>query len=252
MEKLEHYRKINPEHNEFYDAEVLTIKGIQVWMERTVREIEKAIEIETHPVLRENLEKMRECNEYLINGAPRTLREACQWICWFNMASREYNRDGAGCQLDEILRPYYERDLEAGIITPDEAKYYIACLLLNDPHYYQLGGLSPDGKDMVSYFSYMILEAADWLVHPVTLPYAFTMVWIWISEKSCILPIQEQERLALLRRQGLERRLYEKGISGIPGASACGCGLPLDESAGLGTLNDCVRSTAPRFQAIPG
>ena len=163
LEKLEHYRKINPEHNEFYDAEVLTIKGIQVWMERTVREIEKAIEIETHPVLRENLEQMRECNEYLINGAPRTLREACQWICWFNMASREYNRDGAGCQLDEILRPYYERDLEAGIITPDEAKYYIACLLLNDPHYYQLGGLSPDGKDMVSYFSYMILEAADWL-----------------------------------------------------------------------------------------
>ena len=121
------------------------------------------MKVETHPELLKNLQQMRDVNEHLIEGAPRTLREACQWICWFNTASREYNRDGAGCQLDETLRPYYERDLAAGLITEDEAKYYIACLLLNDPHYYQLGGLSPDGHDMVSYFSYLILEAADWL-----------------------------------------------------------------------------------------
>jgi len=163
LEKIEKYRAFNPGKDEFYDAEVKTIRGIQEWTRRTVETIDEALKVETHPELIENLKAMREVNEYLINGAPRTLREACQWMCWFNTASREYNRDGAGCQLDEVLRPYYERDLAAGIITEDEAKYYIACLLLNDPHYYQLGGLSPDGKDMVTYFSYLILEAADWL-----------------------------------------------------------------------------------------
>ena len=163
MKKLEHYRLENPEHKDFYDAEILTVFGIQTWIRNTCHEIERALLVEQHPALKENLQQMLEVNEYLIEGAPRTLREACQWICWFNMASREYNRDGAGCQLDETLRPYYEHDKAEGLITDDEAKYYIACLLLNDPHYYQLGGLAPDGHDMITDFSWLILEAADML-----------------------------------------------------------------------------------------
>ncbi len=169
LDKLAFYRKKNPGRDEFYDAEVLTIEGIQVWMRETSKAIRRAIEEEEHHVLRQNLEEMLEANDYLIEGAPRTLREACHWLCVFNMASREYNRDGAGGQLDELLRPYYERDLKAARITEEEAKYYIACLLLNDPHYYQLGGLAPDGRDMTSYFSYLVLEAADYLDSAVNL-----------------------------------------------------------------------------------
>ena len=163
MKKLEKYRLKNPANKEFYDAEILTLFGVQTWIRNACAGIEKAILEEKHPVLVENLKQMLEVNRYLVEGAPRTLREACQWICWFNMASREYNRDGAGCQLDETLRPYYEADKAAGRLTDEEAKYYIACLLLNDPHYYQLGGLAPDGRDMLTDFSSLILEAADLL-----------------------------------------------------------------------------------------
>ncbi|NLG24125.1 MAG: formate acetyltransferase [Clostridiales bacterium] len=164
LEKLAFYRAINPERGEFYDAEELTIRGIQNWMRRTVEEIDRAIEIERHPALVGNLRAMRESTGHLIDGAPRTLREVCEWICWFNMASREYNRDGAGGQLDELLRPYYEADVAAGRIrSDDEARYYLACLLLNDAHYYQVGGITADGRDMVTHISYLILEAADWL-----------------------------------------------------------------------------------------
>ena len=163
MDKLKKGRTDNPGHDMFYDAEEMTIRGIQRWMERTVEGIDAALEIESHPALIENLKQIRVSTSYLTEGAPRTLREACEWICWFNMASREYNRDGAGGQLDELLRHYYEADVEAGILTDDEAKYYVACLLLNDPHYYQVGGVTAEGKDMVTGFSYLILEAADWL-----------------------------------------------------------------------------------------
>lgn len=163
LEKLAHYRGVNPQHDEFYRAEVRVINGIQQWMRHTSQVIADAISQETNPVLRDNLEQMLACNDYLVDGRPRTLREACQWICYFNMASRTYNRDGAGGQLDELLRPYYERDLAQGLIDKDEARYYIACLLLNDPHYYQLGGIDAQGNDLVSPFSYLILEAADWL-----------------------------------------------------------------------------------------
>jgi formate C-acetyltransferase len=163
LEKLERYRPQNPGHADFYDAEVMTIKGIQQWMKRTVEAISSAIEREENPELRENLKQMRTSTSYITNNAPETLRQACEWICWFNMASREYNRDGAGGQLDELLRPYYETDLAAGRIGEDEAKYYIACLLLNDPHYYQVGNFISDDADMTTPFSFLILEAADWL-----------------------------------------------------------------------------------------
>ena len=163
LNKLEYYRMENPGRDDFYDAEARVIRGIQQWMRNTVYEIDRAIAQERHPAYIENLKTMRENTEYLVEGAPKTMRQACEWMCWFNMVSREYNGDGAGGQLDELLRPYYEADLAAGAITEDEAKYYIACLLLNDPQYYQVGGLSADGEDMVTYMSYMILEAADWL-----------------------------------------------------------------------------------------
>ena len=163
LAKLAHHRPLNPGHEAFYDAEELTIRGIQAWMRRTVEAIDRAIPVEQNPALRENLRRMRESTAYLVEGAPKTLRHACEWLCWFNMASREYNRDGAGGQLDELLRPYYEADLAQGIIDRDEALYYLACLLLNDAHYYQVGGIAPDGRDLITYFSYMVLEAADWL-----------------------------------------------------------------------------------------
>ena len=163
LRKIEQYRQINPGHDDFYDAEAKTIHGIQLWLRRTSEALREAMAREKNPALRENLEQQLAVNEYLIDGAPRTLREACQWICTFNSASRIYNRDGAGGQLDEMLRPYYERDLANGRITRDEALYYLACLLLNDPHYYQVGGIDDHGQDMVTYFSYMVLEAADWL-----------------------------------------------------------------------------------------
>ena len=41
--------------------------------------------------------------------------------------------------------------------------FYLACLLLNDPHYYQIGGLDEAGNSLISEFSYMVLEAADLL-----------------------------------------------------------------------------------------
>jgi formate C-acetyltransferase len=114
-----------------------------------------------NPILKNNLKKMKETNDWIMNNPPQTLREACQWICWFNMVTRTYNRDGAGGQLDELLRPFYEKDLAEGIINDEDARFYIACLLLNDTHYYQLGGPDGNGKDMTSHISFLILEVCS-------------------------------------------------------------------------------------------
>ena len=181
-----HRQEQGPEKTEFYDAEERVILAVQDWIRRTVDEIETAEAREDDPILQANLREMAEVNRWLVEGAPRTLREVCQWIAWFNMASRTYNRDGAGGQLDELLRPYYERDRREGRIDDEDAIFILACLLLNDPHYYQLGGPAADGSDQTSHLSFLILEAAHRL------------------KSTCNLTIRVHD--------GLDPRLLRKGV----------------------------------------
>ena len=152
-----------PEKAAFYQAEEDVILGVQTWIRRTIAKIREMVQAEPSLQLRQNLCQMAEINEWLVENPPRTFREVCQWIAWFNMVSRTYNRDGAGGQLDELLRPYYERDKAAGLLGDEEATFLIACLLLNDPHYYQIGGPAADGKDLTSHVSFLVLEAAHLL-----------------------------------------------------------------------------------------
>ena len=160
LKKVRKYAAVYPEKEEFYTAEEDVLLGIMNLIARTVDEIRQMILVETDPVKKENLQEMLECNEWLIENPPRNFREVCQWIAWNNMAERIYCRAGAGGQLDELLRPYYEKDLADGCIDREKAIYIIACLLLSDPHYYQIAGPDAAGKDMTSDLSFMILEAA--------------------------------------------------------------------------------------------
>jgi len=161
LEKVRKYHAAcTPEQDELYTAEEDVLIGICNWITRTIAEIRRMESLEENPAVRDNLHKMAETNEWILNNPPRSLREACQWIAWFNMANRTYNRTGAGCQLDEMLRPYYEHDQRENGLTDEEARFIIACLLLVDPHYYQIGGPDSQGKDVTSPISYLILEAA--------------------------------------------------------------------------------------------
>jgi pyruvate-formate lyase len=163
LNKIEKYRKINSskEQQHFYDIHVRAIKSIQGWMQRHINEALKLAETETDLVRKNNLLEMAGVNANILNDAPQTLREACQWIIWYHLASRTYNRDGAGGQIDSLLQSFYEKDIAEGKVDDETAVYYLACLLINDPVYWQLGGPDKTGKDQTSKISFLILEAAD-------------------------------------------------------------------------------------------
>lgn len=186
LAKVRKYAALHPERKELYDAEIDVLLGIQSWIRRTAEHIAKMIPGESDPERRENLKEMYEANAWLVENPPRSFREVCQWIAWHNMAERTYCRAGAGGQLDELLRPYYERDLAEGRIDRGKAVYIIACLLLNDPHYYQIGGPDASGRDMTSDLSFMVLEAAH------------------AMRTSCNVTIRVHD--------GLDQRLFETGI----------------------------------------
>ena len=145
----------------FYDCHIRVIRSIQVWMVKHIRKLDELIINEKDEDAKRELEEKKRVNENILEGAPGTLREALQWIIWFHLASRTFNRDGAGGQLDALLQPYYARDLENGIIDRETAVYYLGCFLINDPVYWQIGGPGRDGADQTSEMSFIILDGAE-------------------------------------------------------------------------------------------
>lgn len=163
LDKIRHYKKINPDKEEFYLAEEITIQAIIDFIGRHIEEIKRQLLTETRPELAATLREMLHANEAIQYGKPETFLEACQWIAWFNTVSRIYDRDGAGCNLDQILYPYYQRDIGDKLMDDEKATFILANLLLIDTHYYQLSGADEHDRDLTNHLSYLILDAAHWL-----------------------------------------------------------------------------------------
>lgn len=168
LEKVEYYEKENkPVHPDFYEGEKELLLGIQEWIGRHADYAYRMSEQEQDPALKEHYRQIGEINEKLVSSPPSTLREACQFLAHFQCVDRMYAAGGALGQIDELLRPYYERDRERGILTDEEVVWYIASLFFNDTHYAQIAGLTPAGdRDLTSRISFLILEA----VHRLKIP----------------------------------------------------------------------------------
>jgi pyruvate-formate lyase len=160
LRKIRDYRAFNqPANTDFYDAEEDLVLGVQDWIRRHVECARQMAELTGDLDQRQNLLEIAGMNEYLVEGAPRSLREAVQFLSWFQSIDRMWFLGGALGQLDELLRPYYERDTAAGLIDDEMVLWFLASLLFNDTHYSQIGGPAPDGHDLTSRMSYLVLEA---------------------------------------------------------------------------------------------
>jgi formate C-acetyltransferase len=179
LDKIRHYRDLNvpaesdpnaKQHKiDFYAGAEAVVLGVQDWIGRHAEAARQMARKETNPLVRQNLEEMAEINEWLVTEKPRTFREACQWIAWYQMVARMYNGSGSLGRLDVLLQPYYERDTAAGSLTDEDAIFEIACIYLCETGYIQIGGPDPSGKDVTSPVSYLVLEAAHRLRIPVNL-----------------------------------------------------------------------------------
>jgi pyruvate-formate lyase len=167
LKKIRYYRDLNrPADTSFYDGEEAFVLGVQTWIGKHVAKAREMAAAEENQAISANLLAIADMNEWLVDGPPRTLREACQFLAWFQSVDRMWAAGGALSQLDELLRPYYEADVDAGLISDEEVVWYVASLLFNDTHYSQVGGPAPDGHDMTSPMSFLILEA----VHRLKIP----------------------------------------------------------------------------------
>ncbi|MCL5744956.1 MAG: formate acetyltransferase [Acidobacteria bacterium] len=165
LEKVCRYGEVNAGAADFYAGLREVVLGMQEWIGRHA-EAARGMAAECAGMSR-NLHEIADINARLVSAPPRTFREACQWILWYLLAARMYNGSGALGRLDVLLEPYYRADMQAGRLTDEEAVFHIACLLLRDTTYLQLGGPDASGRDVTNPVSFLVLEAAHRLHTPV-------------------------------------------------------------------------------------
>ncbi|MDD5093474.1 MAG: pyruvate formate lyase family protein [Dehalococcoidia bacterium] len=132
---------------------------------------------------RQELLEIAEVCDWIPGNPARTLREAVQ--AWFlnHMVTRyiEYHGSGEGSRLDVLMNPFYQRDLEAGRITQEQAQELLECTWMKMEELgeietsavhrneeggslYQIiniGGITEDGDDATNDMSFLILDACQ-------------------------------------------------------------------------------------------
>lgn len=245
QEKVRRYRISNSPHAAaFYDGLEDVVLGMQNWIRRTAEEAARMAVEEVDQTLRENLGQIAEINRRLVTDPPRTFREACQWILWYLNVAQMYNMSGSLGKLDVLLLPYYRYDVARGILTEEEAVFHIACILVRNTSYSQLGGPDGSAADETNPVSYLVLEAAHRLRVPANIG-----VGVGESVDPGLLrrgvEILMQDRTGIPKFLGVENTIRGFIRNGYPLELArtraySGChwsGLPGREY----TMNDCVK-----------
>jgi len=236
--------KDNPEKLEFLQGEEKVLLGIQQWIKHNAEAAQTAARQEECPDLKANLERMAAMGFKLMNDPPETFIEACQFLTYFLIQSSMFNGSGAGGCMEDLLTGFYRRDLAAGAITRDEAIYHIACLLLKDTQYFEIGGTWPDGSDRTNEISWMTLEAAHWIKIPTALCLRihegidkdFVKQSVkWLFEDKCGNPAYLGDRIMV---EGFMKNGYSAELACQRYKVGCNwCALPGIEY----TLNDVVK-----------
>ena len=129
LEKIRYYRKKNnPPDPDFYEGEEQLVLGILEWVKAHQVYAQELAAKESDPFLRDNYLAIAKVNGELCEHEPRTFREAVQFLAHFQAVDRTFYAGGALGALDTLLEEYFERDIESGILTEEEAVWMIASL----------------------------------------------------------------------------------------------------------------------------
>lgn len=93
--------------------------------------------------------------------APRTLHEAIQWIWFFQVAERMHGHGNGYGRTDQLLQPYFAKDIADGNITRQQARELVGEMYIKYGSYTALGGRHKDLSDATNDMSWICLEAYD-------------------------------------------------------------------------------------------
>jgi formate C-acetyltransferase len=166
----------------FLKAVIIADKAVVKWAKRFADLAREKAQLERDQERKLELEQIAEICDWVPANPARTFREALQVVA-FIMASVQIESNGVSIgtgRLDQYCLPYYERDIEEGVITKAQAVELLECLwlklaesnrvspeLLTLNHYgypfwvqVSIGGQTVDGYDATNELSYLLLDVS--------------------------------------------------------------------------------------------
>lgn len=167
----------------FYDSAILLQEAVIRFSQRYADLAHEMALAETDPLRRAELEQIEANCRHSPAHPARTFHEALQ-ATWLMSICAMQECWGAGVSLgrcDQYLLPYYRRDVQAGILTPDQARELLELLYIkmNDVIVLQagflqvgfsgypvmqgltLGGVDRDGRNLVNELTYLFMDAEE-------------------------------------------------------------------------------------------
>ena len=180
--------KEHPENNqEFYQGVQISLQALEDWSQRYAAHLWVLASKEADPARQAELKTMAKICARVPKHPAKTFREALQSMMFLQLALciEAYENAVSFGRIDQILYPYFKRDLEAGRITYDEAKELLCLfvlkmdevILVNDgdgilnvsklfetlsvDQALTFGGVDRDGNDAVNDVTYMLIDACE-------------------------------------------------------------------------------------------
>lgn len=167
---------------EFYQSVIITCEAVVKWAGRYADYVEELAGSEADPVRKGELLNLAAISRHVPAHPARTFHEALQLVTFIQYAIQiEDNAQGV-CfgRFDQMMYPYYKRDVEAGILDRDHALELVQNFLVmfsvierirswDDTEFFRgkpifqnvvIGGIDPDsGADATNEVSYLVLDA---------------------------------------------------------------------------------------------
>jgi len=187
QEKLDALDPLSPKDNcekkPFLDAVVIVCDAIVLWAKRHAVLAREVAEKETDPTRKAELLRMAENAERVPGEPARDFWEACQSQWFTQMFSRIEQKTGttiSNGRMDQYFFPFYEKDVEAGVLTEDQAMELLECMWVGMAEFIDMyisptggafnegyahweavtvGGQTPEGCDATNDLTHLILKS---------------------------------------------------------------------------------------------
>lgn len=186
LQKLAQVDPVTPEGLEqadFYQAAVLACEGIITLAQRYARQAIELAKTEKDVQRKAELMEIGRICHKVPENPPETFYEAIQTV-WFTQMGSILSENSLALNLgrfDQYMYPYYEKDIEAGKISKEQAQEFIEALWIklsewvwaissntakffagyNSFQNLTVGGRTRNGRDATNELSYMCLQATE-------------------------------------------------------------------------------------------
>ena len=175
-EAAESLENCQPEQKEFYECAVTAADAFIRFIQRYAAVFAAAAAAETDSVRKAELERIAAGMAKVATEKPGTFFEALQ-LFWLVYTVSQMQACAGSCasyaRFDQYMYPFYRRDIDAGILTEEEALDLICNMYIKTTEPKMrlsisicLGGQTPDGKDAANDLTKLCLKAVQILRQP--------------------------------------------------------------------------------------